>query len=82
MIKREFWEKVAECWGKKEETKPDDPPIDIGAPLPSWVMDDGGDDDMDIDALFSDGEIEDLNDFINMFANSDDDEIDVTAYFS
>lgn len=82
MIKREFWEKVAECWGKKEER------IDLigitfaDGEVPDWVMDDDKVDDIDIQSLFDDGEIADLNDFVNMFANSDEDEIDVTAYFS
>ena len=37
MIKKEFWEKVAEVWTKKEEI--DIPPIDIGIDVPDDFID-------------------------------------------
>ncbi len=50
MIKKEFWEKVAEVWAKKEEI--DIPPIDIGIDVPDDFID--LDEVEDWDALMKD----------------------------
>lgn len=50
MIKKEFWEKVAEVWTKKEEI--DIPPIDIGIDVPDDFID--LDEVEDWDALMKD----------------------------
>ena len=61
MIKREFWEKVAEVWAKKEEIEI--PDITEGPDVP--------DDFIDLD------EVEDLDSFLKDLLSPDsDDEID------
>lgn len=50
MIKKEFWEKIAEVWAKKEEI--DIPPIDIGIDVPDDFID--LDEVEDWDALMKD----------------------------
>lgn len=58
MIKKDFWENIAEIWAKKETI--DIPPIDIGTDLPP---DDLNDDEIDFD------DIDDIDEFFKDMLN-------------
>lgn len=60
MIKRIFWEKVAENWSKEDSVVI--PDTDVGQDIP--------------DDFFDDDEILDLDDLLMGFGNSEDEEID------
>lgn len=66
MIKKEFWEKVSGVWAKKDEIEI--PDIVVGEEIP--------------EDFFDDEEIGNLDDLLKDILESDDEEIDMTDFFS